>query len=222
MAEEDALLDERRQRIYDALAQYNLVVAGSYRAAIRSFKAPPIPGEERARISAIGNAMREVMITLPSIIGENSEGEPKELDTNALIRELPEKLAQFSDLDLKQDLDYVPVPREAAILIAEVVTAASQDTKSIRDNAASLLAEGSRGDHPAIKQWLKANKFFTKCTHLGRPPVEVGADVSDKEVEENIRIVEDLVEVRVSGFFDSRHEIDSLLNDINAEGDGDE
>lgn len=222
MAEKEALLDERRQRIYDALAQYNLVVAGSYRAAIRSFKTSAVSGEERARISAIGNAMREVMITLPSIIGESSEGEPKELDTNTLVRDLPEKLAQFSDLDLQQDLDYVPIPREAAILIAEIVTAASQDTKSVRDNAASLLAEGSRSDHPAIKQWLKANQFFVKCTHLGRPPTDVGADMSDDELEKNIRIVEDLVEVRVSGFFDSRHEIDSLLSDINAEGDSDE
>jgi hypothetical protein len=214
----ERILDERRQRIYDALVQHNLVVAGSYKAAIRSLKTPAQSGEERARISAIGNAMREIMITLPSIIGESSEGEPKELDTNALVRDLPERLAQFSDLDLQQDLDYVPIPREAAALIAEIVTAASQDTKSVRDNAAALLAEGSRSDHPAIKQWLKANQFFVKCTHLGRPPADVSEDMSDEEVERNIRIVEDLVEVRVSGFFDSRHEIDSLLSDINAEG----
>ncbi|GEM_PF-3306072 len=221
-SEDIEILDERRQQIYDAIAQYNPVVAGSYKAAIRSFKTQSYPGEERARISAIGNAMREVMLTLPSIIGESSEGKPKDLDTNSLVRDLPEKIAQFSDLDLQQDLDYVPIPREAAVLFAEVIMAASQDTKSIRENAAALLADGSGSDHPAIKQWVNANQFFVKCTHLGRPPADVGEDMSDEMMEKNIRIVEDLVGVRVSGFFDTRREIDSLLNDINSQGDDDE
>lgn len=221
--ENEDIFDEKRQRLYDALAQHNTVVAGSYKAAIRAFKTSAHPGEERARVSAICNAMREVMRILPSIIGDNSEGKsPKELDTNELVRDLPEKLAQFADLDLQQDQDYIPVPREAAALIAELVSAASQDTKSVRENAAALIGEGSASNHPVTKQWVDANRFFTKYTHLGKPPTGIDENMSDEVIEKNIQVVEDLVEIRVSGFFDSRHEIDSLLNDINSQGDEDE
>lgn len=213
----NGIFDERRQRIYDALFQYSPVVAGSYRIAIRTLQVPAHPGEERARVSIIGNAIREVMITLPSIMGDSSDAVSTGADPNSLLRELPEKLAQFSDLDLKQDLDYIPLPRDAAALIAELVTAASQETKNLRDNISSLIAVGSANNHPAIQQWLKANQFFVKCTHLGRPPSDVGDDMSDEKIEENIRIVEDLMETRISGFFDSRDSLDELLNNINSD-----
>ena len=163
---EGRVLNERRQKIYDALIRYNPDVAGSYKAAIRALATSPSAGEERARVSNIGNLMREVIITLPSIIGSTSEGGPKEVDTNSLVRDLPGKLALFSDFNLNQDQEYIPIPKGVAEIFAEIVRGASQDAKSIRENAAALLAEGTPDNHPAIKQWVEANQFFTKCTHL--------------------------------------------------------
>ncbi|MFZ2545134.1 MAG: hypothetical protein WAW80_04105 [Candidatus Saccharimonadales bacterium] len=212
---EENIFDERQQNIYDALYHRNVVVAGSYKAAIRAFITPAHQGEERARVSNIGNAIREVMITLPSIM--NGSNEPRSKEAEKLLRDLPGKLAQIPELDLFQDQDLIGIPREAAQIFADLAAAASQETKSFRENTAALLAEGSSGDHPAIKQWIGANEFFVKCTHLGRPPEDVNDGMSDEKIEENLRIVEDLIETKITGFFDTRDSLESLLEDINGE-----
>lgn len=204
--------DERRRNIYEALATYNPVLAGIYKSAIRSFKTPPYPGEERARLATIGNSMREVMNALASVIGDSSQGK-KKVQPEKLLRALPGKLALYPGFSLKDDIDIIPVPRDAAALIAEVLDASSQETMSIREDVASLLAKGSGAEHPAVKQWMTARDTFVKYTHIGRPPEDIR--VSDDEVESTIRIVEDLIEIRLGDFFDSKHSLDAILDRIN-------
>lgn len=204
--------DERRRSIYDGLVSYNPVLAGLYKSAIRNFKNPAYPGEERARLAIIGNSMREVMNALASVIGDNSSAK-KKAHPDKLLRALPGKLALFPELSLKQDIDYIPVPKDAALLIAEVVDASSQETMSIREDAASLLAEGSGIDHPAVKQWMDARLSFVKLTHISRPPEDIS--ISDTDIEGKIRVVEDLIEVRIGEFFESKHSLDDILSEIN-------
>lgn len=204
--------DERRKSIYDGLMSYNPVLAGQYKHAIRSFKTPAYEGEERARLATIGNSMREVMNSLASVIGDTSQNREK-VDPEKLLRQLPEKLAQYPDLSLKEEIDYIPVPKGAALLIAEVIDASSQETMNIREDVASLLAKGSGAKHPVVEQWIKARDIFVKLTHLGRPPKN--ASISEIELEGTIRIVEDLIEVRIGEFFESKHTLDEILGEIN-------
>lgn len=204
--------DERRKAIYDGLASYNPVLAGLYKSAIRNFKTPAYPGEERARLAIIGNSMREVMNALASVMGDSSPGKEK-VRPEKLLRDLPGKLALFPELSLKQDIDYIPVPKDAALLIAEIVDASSQETMNVREDVASLLAEGSGIDHPAVKQWIDARLSFVKLTHISRPPEDIG--ISDTEIESIIRVVEDLIEVRIGEFFESKHSLDEILGEIN-------
>jgi len=206
--------DERRQNIYQGLAEYNTVLAGLYRTAIRSFKAPAYKGEERARIATIGNSMREVMNALASVIGNSSQTKHQD-GAEKLVRKLPEKLAMFPEFNPKQDNKLIPLPREIALFISELSILASHEEGNIREDVAALLAEGSGKDHPAVKQWMDAREAFVGYTHYGRPPVE--SSTSNEEIERNIRVVEDLIERRLQSFFDSRHSVESLLSGINAQ-----
>lgn len=208
--------DERRQQIYSALLQHNPVVAGLYRTAIRSFKTSAYPGEERARIAIIGNSMREIMNTLASVLGSSSQGTRQD-GASKLVRELPAKLAEYPDLDLRQDNEYIPVPRDAAVFVWEIASLASREEGNIREDVAALLAEGSGGDHPVVKEWMNARNTFVKYTHFSKPPEDI--EISDDEIEQTIRVVEDLMEGRLREFFESRHEVDSLLDDINGNGE---
>jgi len=204
--------DEIRRQIYASLLQYNSVLAGVYRSAIRNFKTPAFPGEERARISNIGNAMREIMNSLASVLGDSSQGTRQE-DASRLTRKLPEKLAEHPELDLQQDNAFIRVPQDVALLVREIATLASQEQKSAREDVAALIASGSGQAHPVVKEWIDTRNIFVGHTHLGRPPKAVL--VSDEKIEELIRVVEDLMESRMRAFFESRHEIDALLDDIN-------
>jgi hypothetical protein len=204
--------DKRRRAIYDGLTSYNPVLAGLYKSAIRNFKTPAYKGEERARLAIIGNSMREVMNALASVIGDSSPGKEK-VRPEKLLRDLPGKLALFPDLSLKQDIDYIPVPKDAALLIAEVVDASSQETMNVREDVASLLTEGSSINHPAVKQWIDARSTFVKLTHISRPPEDIG--ISDTDIESTIRVVEDLIEVRIGEFFESKHSLEEILGEIN-------
>ncbi|GAA5194652.1 hypothetical protein GCM10023346_22670 [Arthrobacter gyeryongensis] len=215
------ILDERQQRLFDAIAERNPALAGTYRVAIRGLKTPAEPGDERARLALIAHAMREVMNALPSVMGE-STGRRKGKSASDLTRELPDFLAQFSDLDLQQDLDYIPVPREVTVAIDRVVRTAALETRKVRDDVAALLAEGSSSDHPAVLQWIDARAFFVRCAHLEQPPRDNSAVKSDEEIEANIRVVEDLIDVRTAGFFDTRHGLEDLLAEINQVNEGKE
>lgn len=208
--------DERRRQIYASLLQYNNVLAGVYRSAIRNFKTPAYSGEERARVSNIGNAMREIMNSLASVLGDSSQGTHQD-DASKLTRKLPEKLAEHPELDLQQDNAYIPVPQDVALLVREIATLASQEQKSAREDVAALIAPGSGQAHPVVKEWIDARNTFVGHTHLGRPPKDVS--ISDNRMEELIRTVEDLMEGRMRAFFESRHEIDSLLEGINGSGE---
>lgn len=208
--------DERRQNIYDSLLQYNSILAGLYKTAIRTYKTTPFPGEERARIAIIGNSMREIMNTLASVLGSSSQGTRQD-GAVKLVRELPEKLAEYPDLNLRQDNDYIPVPRDVALFIWEIASQASQEEGNIREDIAALLAEGSGRNHPVVKEWMSARNTFVKYTHFSKPPEDIA--ISDDEIEQTIRIVEDLMEGRLRAFFESRHDIDSLLKDINESED---
>lgn len=215
----EGFFDELQQRLFDALCARNAALGGTFRAAIREFKTAAVPGDERARVSLVGHAMREVMNALPSVMGENSQGR-EGASSSDLVKELPDLLARFPDLDLQQDLDYIPVPREVAAAFDRINRAAARETRSVRDDAGALLTEGTGSDdHPAIGQWIEARGFFVRCAHLERPPLQNDEVPGDEELLDRINAVQDLIDGRTKGFFDARRSLEELLAEINREVD---
>lgn len=79
-----------------------------------------------------------------------------------------------------------------------------------------LIAGDDSSDHPVIKQWQDAYRFFVRWAHLDRDEGSKRALPSDGTIDADIRVVEDLIEVRTTAFFENLHSLQDLLDDINA------
>jgi hypothetical protein len=129
-------------------------------------------------------------------------------------------LASHPDLDLNADQDAVPVPREVASHLDALIRTRTREDGRNRTNTAALVVGDGTGDHPAIKQWQDAYRFFVKWAHLDQNDLGESALPSDEAVELQIRVVEDVVEVRTAAFFENLHSLQELLNDINTTDGG--
>ena len=138
--------------------------------------------------------------------------------SDSLKAQLPQLLSQHRDLDLNADQDLVPLPRDVARAFDQLVRAAVQEAGRNRANAAALLTGGGDQNHPLITQWSQTQRFFLEWTHLDR-----GADrepSTDEALRENIKVVEDVIEVRTALFFDNVRALEDLLQAANAEEGG--
>lgn len=214
-------LDARRQRVLDALVGRSPNLADMYRSALRMLDTPAVAGEDRARISLICHAMRELMTGLPEAIGDSASPRPNP-SSGALAAGLPKLLAAHPELDLEQDRDLIAVPREVALALANLVRAVTLEQGRNRSNAAALLTGGSDAEHPAIGQWQRAYKFFVGWTHLDRNHVSSRRLPSDEEVAAQVRVVEDVIEVRSAAFFDNLRSIEEMLAQFNEPLEGGE
>jgi hypothetical protein len=214
------VLEERQQRVLDALRERSARLAGIYCAALASLAMPAEEGYEAARISIVCHCMRELMMGLPAVMAEKTIPRSKP-SSGSLVEKLPALLGSHPDLDLAVDQDLVPVPREVARAVLALVTAQVREVGRNRSNAASLITAGTDENHPAIGQWMQAYEFFVEWAHLDR--LDEGRTLpTGEQVDENIRVVEDLIEVRAAAFFDNLHSVEDLLAKINATSEGDE
>ncbi|MHB8187645.1 MAG: hypothetical protein ACYDDU_16530, partial [Dermatophilaceae bacterium] len=120
------MLDERQQRVLDALGERSEKLAGIYRSALGAFGIDAEEGYEAARISIVCHCMRELMIGLPAVMAEKTIPRPKPT-SGSLVHKLPELLGSHPELDLALDQDLVPVPREVARAVLALVTAQVQE-----------------------------------------------------------------------------------------------
>ena len=202
-------LDDRRQRVYDALQERSPEFAGYYRAAIVTLLTPADPGEQRAKVSSVCHSFREIMNGLPHVMGENSS--PFVIPSSVqLIAELPDMR-----LDLAGDEEVVTLSRDLATSLDEVLRTATLENARVADDIASLLAGEKQVGHPLVRPWKKTRSFFVGWAHWDRPGDESRPIPSDADLESHIRIVEDIIESRAGAFFDTRHTIDDLLADAN-------
>ena len=70
--------------------------------------------------------------------------------------------------------------------------------------------------HPAVKQWGDAYQFLVGWAHLDRNHDEDRVLPTDNEIRDVLRIVEDVIDVRTTAFFENVAAINDLLADINA------
>jgi hypothetical protein len=210
-------LDERQTRVVEALEGRSPKLAGVYRAALLALATPAAAGGEAARISVVCHCMRELMNGLPSVMTDSSIPRPSP-SSGALVDKLPGLLAKHTDFDLGANQDLVPVPKQVASAFAELIGTVTREQGRNRRNAAELVTGGADTKHPAIKQWVACQQFFVGWTHLDRNHAQDRELPTDDELLANIRVLEDVVEVRTALFFDNVHSLEDLLADANAVG----
>ena len=211
----DQRLDDRQCRVVKALEDRSPRLAGIYRSALSTLRSEPESGCEAARVSMTCHCMRELMTGLPAVMADTAIPRPKP-SSGSLVARLPELLASHPDVDLGVDQDIVPVPKKVAQALASLVTTATQEQGRNRSNAAALVTGGSDPKHPAIKQWLDAYEFFVGWAHLDRNHERDGNLPSNEELLTIIRVVEDVIDVRTTVFFENLHALDDLLASANA------
>jgi len=214
-------LNERQLRVWEALENRSGKLAGMYRSAVSTLAEPALAGCESARVSIICHCMRELMNGLPGVMSDLAIPRPKPT-SESLKSRLPELLAEHSDLDLGADQDLVPVPREVARAFLALIRASTQEAGRNRANAAALLTDGADPQHPAVAQWTRAQRFFLDWTHLDRNHEHDRGLPSEEELLENVRAVEDMIEVRTALFFENVHALDDLLRAANEEEVGED
>lgn len=207
-------LDERRLRVFDALQERSPRLAGMYRTGIAILQSTWPDGRESARTAVICHCMRELMNGLPAVLGDAAIPRP-DPSSGALMAKLPDLLARHPEVDLASEQDSIPVPRPVARALGALIAAVAQERGRNRANAASLVTGAGDSRHPAIQQWLDAYQFFVGWAHLDRNH-EARTPPEDAELAANIRVVEDVIEVRTTMFFDNLHSIEALLAEINA------
>lgn len=211
--------DERQTRVVEALRGRSPKLAGIYCAALSTLMTPPLPGGEVARVSIIGHCMRELMNGLPSAMTDSAIPRPSP-SSDTLKGQLPALLSQHPDLDLGLDQDLVPVPKKVARAFMDLISTATKEQGLNRSNAAELVTGGSDSKHPAIRQWAEAQRFFLRWTHLDRNHEQDRDLPNDEVLLANMRVVEDVIEVRTALFFDNLHSLEDILAAANAVEDG--
>ncbi|WP_144661294.1 hypothetical protein [Paenarthrobacter nicotinovorans] len=207
----DHVLDDRQQRVNGALLKRSSQLAAMYRLVLSILAAPTVAGQEVARVSVICHGGRELMNGVPSVMSEIDIPRP-DPNSDTLKRRLPELLREI-ELDVDQDL--VPVPRSAAKTLSQLISAVAQEQGRNRRLASAVVTGATDDKHPAIKQWMEAQRFFLRWTHLDRL-AEGGRDLpGDAELMSNLRIVEDVIDARAGLFFENLHSIEALLAEAN-------
>lgn len=210
----NGLMSERQKNVMKVLVDRSPRIAGMYRTALAIISDEAVPGCESARISTICHCMRELMSGLPAIMSDISIPRPTP-SSDSLMKDLPGLVALHPDVDLALDQDLVPVPRTFARVLATLVRTVSQEQGRNRANAAALVTGDSEANHPAMTQWLSAYRYFLNWTHLDRNHDQERLLPSDIDLLTNIRVVEDVIEVRGALFFENLHAVEDLLAEIN-------
>lgn len=213
-----AELDERQTRVVDALQLRSPKLAGVYRTALGTLAAPSMPGCESARVAVICHCMREVMNRIADIMSDMAIPRPKP-SSGALAARLPELLAAHPETDLGLQQDLIPVPQPVARAVQAISAAATKERGRNLAVAAAFINGGTDPASPVIAQWRSAQQFFLGWAHLDRKHDEERTVPADDELLDNIRVVEDVIEVRSALFFDNLHALESLLAEANAEDD---
>ncbi|MGA6205464.1 hypothetical protein ACPESR_11960 [Nocardia testacea] len=208
-------LDDRQKRLAEAIEARNPRLAGMYRTALRQLAVIPEPGCETARVSIICHCVRELMLGLHGTLSDIDIPRPNP-SSGSLVGQLPDLLSRHPELDLSLDQDMVPVPRNVAQKLGAIVTAATQEKGRNKRLAAALITGENDTKHPVVKQWTDTYNFFVGWTHLDRNH-EQGRDLpGDESILAALRVVEDVIEVRTTVFFENVHAIKDLLAMINA------
>lgn len=221
MSESVSASDDRQARLLDWLEEKRPDLASMYRTARELLATAAKPGDERTRVSHICHSMREMMNRLPGALGIAGVGNggPR---SSTHVRKLPALAARFPNLDLRQEVENVPVPQELASLLDDLAKAAIVEDGRVAANAAALLTDDGNTKHPAVRDWKDLIDFFVKWAHLHDEQSDVQRIPSDDDLRQQVELAEALMDGIRAEFFDSLHAIEDLLAEANQLKDGGE
>lgn len=208
--------DQRQLDIVGRLSERSPVLASLYMTALRELRRPADDGLESARVSVISHCARELMNGAREVLVDTPEPRPKP-SSGALTQGLLSVLAEKNP-DLRADQDLIPIPRAVAAAFADLIDASTREQGRNRRNTAALVTGSAEGSHPSIKDWNRTYQFFVKWTHIGQHHLNDLPD--DETLSSHMRVVEDVIEVRMSLFFENLSAVEDLLAQAN-ETDGD-
>jgi hypothetical protein len=204
--------DERRQAIYDALNAQNPEYAGYYRVGIAALLTPAPTADQRAKVSVVCHAFREIVNGLWAAIGE-SRSQPIDPSSVQLLSELPEFRINLDEFE-GEELVVVPLAREAAEKLDELLATAGLEHSQDAEDIGSMLAGMKQEGHVLLSTWRRCQRFFVKWSHWDRggrtKPVP-----SDADLELHVREIEEIIAARAGAFFHAVHAIEDLIADAN-------
>lgn len=116
----------------------------TYRVARELLAEAPDPGYERTRVLLICHSVREVINRLPTavMLGRGSldrSAVANHRDSSELVRSLPKLRVEYPEMDLSQEVENVPVPRDLALAFNCLIdTSVNEDQRRLSDLAAFL------------------------------------------------------------------------------------
>jgi hypothetical protein len=207
--------EDRQQFVVDSLDKVSPRLSTMYATALELISRSAPSGFEVPRVALISHCMRELMMGLPQVMSVESIPRP-DPSSSSLLLDLPGVLAEFPEIDLEADLDRIPVRREVARAFQALIVARTQEEGRNRANAAALVTGGLDGSDPVISQWLNAYEFFVDWAHLDRGHARSRPLPDETEILKNVRVVEDVIEVRSRMFFENLRTLEDILSDANA------
>ncbi|EQM32307.1 hypothetical protein NOU13_12995 [Rhodococcus erythropolis] len=208
MSESPGVPDQRQRDILKRLTERSAVHAGLYATALREFGCPPTSGFESARVAVMCHCARELMLGALDLLVDTPEPRQKP-SSAARARDLPSVLARHASLDLRADQDLIPVPSEVAAAFADLIDTSTRETGRNKRNTAALVTGSADGSHPSIGQWSKTYAFFVTWAHVDQH--HSGALPDDTTLAGQLRVVEDVIEVRMNLFFDNLSVVEDIL-----------
>jgi hypothetical protein len=210
------MADQRQHDLLDRLTERSPLHAGLYAIALRQLDDPAAAGQESARLSVISHCVRELMLGALDVLVDTPEPRP-EPTSGSLAGGMPDILTANGSPDLRVDQDLIPVPREVAAAFADLIEASVRERGRNQRNAAALVTGNADGAHPSIGEWLKTYRFFVKWAHVDQHHRSTLPD--DGIVSGHLRVVEDVIDVRLSLFFDNLATVEDLLAAANSTGE---
>lgn len=177
------------------------------------------PGYGRTRVSHICHSMREVMVRLPEVVGNDGQAKDKARSKD-FVQKLPDLVAKYPALDLTQDAENVPVPQEIARVLDKIIKAAVSENGRFLANIATFLTDDGNTKHPAVREWYTTYRFFVKWAHLHDIQSSLETLPPDQDLINRITAIEVLIDGKRAEFFDSLHEIEEILAAANQSADG--
>lgn len=148
------------------------------------------------------------MLGALDVLVDTPEPRP-EPTSGALAGSLPSVLARHGNPDLRADQDLIPVPRAVAAAFADLIDASTRERGRNQRNAAALVTGSADGSHPSISEWSKTYRFFVKWAHVDQHHANALPD--DATLAGHLRVVEDVIDVRMNLFFDNLSAVEDLL-----------
>ena len=176
---DDTLWNAERVDLHRLIAERSTTLAGMYRLAVVLMDSPAPEGEERARLSAVGHCLRELMNNLPDALrdveGMPAGGGNSNLETKTVVEAYEQFRGGVSappqEDQHSQEPDLVTVPRSFVESVGRLHSSYRQgERRAAQRDSAAVLGRMDPSD-PAVRTWRAAKDFFMDLTHLDQTTV---------------------------------------------------